>query len=64
MNQTEIKAFLDEKAEQFNRPVFIETDPIQVPKLFIQKENIEIPYPHLSLYTGEATRPFPVEMKK
>jgi uncharacterized protein (TIGR02757 family) len=42
MNQTEIKAFLDEKAEQFNRPVFIETDPIQVPKLFIQKENIEI----------------------
>ena len=42
MKQTEIKEFLDEKAEKFNRPVFIETDPIQVPKLFSQKENIEI----------------------
>jgi uncharacterized protein (TIGR02757 family) len=42
MKQAEIKEFLDEKAEKFNRPVFIATDPIQVPKLFSQKENIEI----------------------
>jgi|GEM_PF-3172877 len=33
-------------------------------KQAFEKENIEIPYPHLSLYTGEATKPFPVEMKK
>ena len=47
MNNPEIedhnlKDFLDEKVEEFNRPVFIETDPIQVPKLFSEKENIEI----------------------
>lgn len=37
-----LKAFLDEKVEKFNHPVFIETDPIQVPKKFSEKENIEI----------------------
>lgn len=33
---------LEEKAQRYNRPSFIETDPIQVPKQFSQKENIEI----------------------
>lgn len=42
MKQTEIKEFLDEKVEKYNRPAFIKTDPIQVPKQFSQKENIEI----------------------
>ncbi len=37
-----IKDFLDEKVEEYNRPVFIKTDPIQVPKQFTEKENIEI----------------------
>ncbi len=37
-----IKAFLDEKAIKYNQPFFIETDPIQVPKNFSGKENIEI----------------------
>lgn len=37
-----IKTFLDEKVLTYNRPSFIETDPIQVPKLFSTKENIEI----------------------
>lgn len=27
-----------------------------------RKEGIEIPFPHLSLYTGSATQPFPVEI--
>lgn len=27
-------------------------------------EGIEIPFPHISLYTGEETKPFPVEVKK
>lgn len=26
--------------------------------------NIEIPFPHLSIYTGEVTKAFPVELKK
>jgi uncharacterized protein (TIGR02757 family) len=42
MKPEEIKEFLDEKAEKYNQPAFIETDPIQVPKQFSQKENIEI----------------------
>jgi small-conductance mechanosensitive channel len=28
-----------------------------------ERDGIEIPFPHLSLYTGEATKPFPVEVK-
>ena len=38
----DLKSFLDEKYAQFNQPFFIETDPIQVPKLFTGKEDIEI----------------------
>lgn len=37
-----LKAFLDEKVEEFYRPEFIETDPIQVPHRFSKKEDIEI----------------------
>lgn len=29
-----------------------------------EKKGIEIPYPHISLYAGEATKPFPVEIKE
>lgn len=42
MDFYDLKNFLDEKVEEFNRPNFIETDPIQVPKQFAEKENIEI----------------------
>jgi uncharacterized protein (TIGR02757 family) len=38
----DLKSFLDEKALKYNRSFFIETDPIQVPKKFSEKENIEI----------------------
>lgn len=38
----DLKSFLDEKFEQYNKPFFIETDPIQVPKLFSEKKDIEI----------------------
>jgi uncharacterized protein (TIGR02757 family) len=37
-----MKEFLDEKVEKFNRPIFIETDPIQIPKQFSNREDIEI----------------------
>ncbi len=42
MKVEELKEFLDEKAEKYNRPGFIATDPVQVPRQFSQKENIEI----------------------
>ena len=38
----DLKSFLDEKYAQYNQPFFIETDPIQIPKLFAEKEDIEI----------------------
>ncbi len=37
-----IKLLLDKKAEIYERPEFIETDPIQVPHCFSKKEDIEI----------------------
>lgn len=42
MKVEELKEFLDEKVAKYNRPEFIESDPIQVPRLFILQENIEI----------------------
>lgn len=42
MDFSELKSFLDEKVEVYNRPDFIESDPIQIPHLFTQKEDIEI----------------------
>lgn len=42
MDQSEMKAFLDEKVILYNNPNFIESDPIQIPHLFSAKEDIEI----------------------
>ena len=42
MNKRELKLFLDEKVEQYNHPVFIESDPIQIPHTYSLKEDIEI----------------------
>lgn len=42
MKQAELKEFLDAKAELYNRPDFIESDPIQIPHRFTTKEDIEI----------------------
>ncbi len=39
---SEIKAFLDEKVQQYNTPAFIEADPISIPHRYSQKEDIEI----------------------
>lgn len=39
---SDLQSFLDEKVVQYNQPFFIETDPIQVPKTFALKEDIEI----------------------
>lgn len=42
MNFDDLKAFLDEKTALYNTPTFIGTDPIQIPHMFTQKEDIEI----------------------
>lgn len=42
MQLPELKAFLDEKVLQYNTLDFIESDPVQIPHLFTQKEDIEI----------------------
>ena len=42
MTQSELKDFLDEKVLQYNTLDFIESDPVQIPHLFTQKEDIEI----------------------
>jgi uncharacterized protein (TIGR02757 family) len=42
MDRQELKDFLDIKIVKYNHPDFIETDPIQVPHQFSEKENIEI----------------------
>lgn len=42
MSPEELRDFLNEKVDLFNRPDFIDSDPIQVPHLFSRKEDIEI----------------------
>lgn len=42
MISQELKAYLDEKVEQYNQPSFIEDDPISIPHRFAEKEDIEI----------------------
>ena len=38
----EIKEFLDEKVVQYNRPQFIDSDPVAIPHSYERKEDIEI----------------------
>ncbi|UYW02549.1 TIGR02757 family protein [Flavobacterium agricola] len=42
MKINELKEFLDEKVLTFNSPDFIADDPVQIPHLFTEKEDIEI----------------------
>ena len=42
MKNTEIKELLDEYYDLFNRPSFIESDPVQVPHSFSRREDVEI----------------------
>lgn len=42
LTKQELKEFLDAKVIEFNNPIFIESDPIQVPHQFSLKEDIEI----------------------
>lgn len=42
MTKSELKDFLDAKVNQYNHPRFLESDPIQIPHRFSEKEDIEI----------------------
>ncbi|NNE31336.1 MAG: TIGR02757 family protein [Winogradskyella sp.] len=42
LNKIALKDFLDSKVALYNRPKFIESDPIQIPHQFSKKEDIEI----------------------
>lgn len=42
MNENELKEFLDAKVIEYNKPNFIDSDPIQIPHHYILKEDIEI----------------------
>ncbi len=42
LNNIELKEFLEEKHDLYNRPSFIDSDPIQIPHQYSKKEDIEI----------------------
>jgi uncharacterized protein (TIGR02757 family) len=42
LSKSELKEFLDEKVDLYNRPSFIESDPISIPHQYYKKEDIEI----------------------
>jgi uncharacterized protein (TIGR02757 family) len=42
VNRQKLKEFLDEKADFYNHPGFIENDPITIPHQFTRKQDIEI----------------------
>src|SRR6187402_3486681 len=42
MQQQNLVEFFDRKVEEYNRPSFIEADPVCIPHLFTKKQDIEI----------------------
>ncbi|MCU0377105.1 MAG: DUF2400 domain-containing protein [Bacteroidales bacterium] len=42
LKRSELKEFLDQRSDIYNRPSFIELDPISIPHRFTSKEDIEI----------------------
>ncbi len=42
MKQAELNDFLDAKAQQYEHPQFLLSDPIQIPHLFSRKEDVEL----------------------
>jgi uncharacterized protein (TIGR02757 family) len=40
--KSDLKDFLEEKTDKYNRPFFIESDPISIPHQYSKKEDIEI----------------------
>jgi len=42
MNKQELQDFLNQKSDEYNRPDFIENDPIKIPHRFSLKQDVEI----------------------
>ncbi|MBE0680028.1 MAG: TIGR02757 family protein [Bacteroidales bacterium] len=42
LNKTQLKKLLDQRVDTYNRPPFIDSDPISIPHRFSKKEDIEI----------------------
>ena len=42
LDRNELRDFLDEKVLQYNHPGFLELDPVQIPHMYAEKEDIEI----------------------
>ena len=42
LSKAYVKEFLDEKVQQYNNPLFIETDPISIPHRFTSRHDREI----------------------
>lgn len=42
MNAGQLKIFLDNKVKEYNQPSFIKDDPVSIPHLFTQQQDIEI----------------------
>jgi uncharacterized protein (TIGR02757 family) len=42
MMPVHLKEFLDSKVKEYNKPAFIENDPLSIPHLFTKKQDIEI----------------------
>jgi len=42
ISDSELRDFLNQKVAQFNKPAFIASDPIQIPKQFSERQDIEI----------------------
>lgn len=42
ISYSELRDFLNQKVAQYNKPAFIASDPIQIPKQFSEKKDIEI----------------------
>jgi hypothetical protein len=42
LSKVYLKEFLDEKVQQYNNPLFIETDPISIPHRFTSRHDREI----------------------
>ena len=42
MKRQELKDFFDRKADEYNQPFFVKSDPISIPHLFTKKQDIEI----------------------
>jgi len=42
LSKSHLKEFLDEKVDLYNRPSFIELDPLSIPHRYTEKGDIEI----------------------